>query len=112
MERDVKFEGREGALICAVGVEIDHHSAARIRRLIDEELFLKKPKVLILDFSAVRFMDSSGIALVLGRVETARAVGATVRLVGLCDGIMKLVRLSGLDRVRDLSLLSSSGIGV
>ena len=108
MEKEVVFESRDGMLIASVGIEIDHHSERRIRELIDEELFLRRPSVLIIDFSAVKFMDSSGIALVLGRVQTARAVGASVRLCGACEPIMKLMRLSGMDRVKDLSISPSS----
>jgi anti-anti-sigma factor len=47
-------------------------------------------------------MDSSGIALIIGRVEVARAVGATVRVSGLSPTLRKLVRLSGVEKIREL----------
>ena len=82
--------------------EIDHHTAKPIREGIDKALFEKKPELLVLDFSEVRFMDSSGIALIIGRVEVARAVGATVRVTGLSPTLRRLVRLSGLEKIREL----------
>lgn len=104
MREDVTFSSSRGALTASLKCEIDHHTARRMREKIDGELFLCKPNVLILDFSAVRFMDSSGIGLILGRTERAVAVGATVRLTGLSDTLYKLIRLSGLERVKNLSV--------
>ena len=102
---EVVFSVSGRALRAAIRCEIDHHVARRIRESIDERLFLERPEILALDFSAVRFMDSSGIALIFGRVESAAAVGATVRLERLSPSLMKLVRLSGAERVRGLSVV-------
>lgn len=105
MQEDVTFteEGRE--LFAHLKREIDHHTSRRIRERIDARLFRSRPEALILDFCEVSFMDSSGIGLILGRVETCRAVGCTVRLTGLSPTLMKLIRLSGIDKVRDLSVM-------
>ena len=104
MREEVTFSSGKRALTAAISCEIDHHTARRMREKIDEELFLCRPEVLILDFSGVRFMDSSGVGLILGRTERASALGATVRLVGLSDTLYKLIRLSGLERVKNLSV--------
>lgn len=104
MQDEVIFREGGGQLTAYVKCEIDHHVAGRIRTRIDRMLFERRPQCLVLDFSEVRFMDSSGIALILGRVETAAAVGARVRLTGLSDTLMKLVRLSGIEKIRGLSL--------
>ena len=61
--------------------EIDHHTAKPVRERIDKALFEKKPELLVLDFSDVRFMDSSGIGLIIGRCEVCRAIGAHVRII-------------------------------
>lgn len=105
MKDDVIFSQKEGRLTARIGCDIDHHTAKRMREKIDRELFEKRPQVLILDFSAVEFMDSSGLGLMLGRVEKASAVGATVCLTGLSPALMKLVRLSGIEKVHGLSVI-------
>lgn len=103
--RDEVIISESGSILTAsLAGEIDHHLARRIREKIDAALFRSKPKRLVLDFSGVAFMDSSGIGLILGRVEAARALSAEVRLVGLSDGLLKLVRLAGLERIRGLSI--------
>lgn len=104
MHKDVIFSEKEGELIARIGCDIDHHSAKRMREKIDDKLFEIKPHTLILDFSAVGFMDSSGLGLILGRVECATALHVAVRLTGLSPTLMKLVRLGGLERVKNLTV--------
>jgi stage II sporulation protein AA (anti-sigma F factor antagonist) len=99
----VKVEEREGVLTAIILCEIDHHTASRLRGRIDREMFAVRPQVLCLDFGEVRFMDSSGIALILGRAETASAMGARVHLDGLSVSLFKLVRLSGIEKIKNLT---------
>ena len=104
MSCEVAFIERQNNLIARISKEIDHHSAGAIREAIDSRLFYTRPSQLILDFGSVGFMDSSGIALIIGRCEVASAIGATVRLVGLSPQLMKLARLAGLERIRNLTV--------
>lgn len=104
MSADVVFIERQGNLIARIGKDIDHHTAHGIREAIDARVFYEKPEQLVLDFESVGFMDSSGIALIIGRCESAAAVGAAVRLIGLSAPLMKLVSLAGLERIRNLSI--------
>ena len=104
MEKDVIFSESSGTLKVILPPEIDHHSAKPIREKTDTEVFRYSPKILILDFSAVRFMDSSGIGLILGRAELCSDMGARIKLVGLSSMQMKLVRLSGIERIKNLSI--------
>ena len=91
-------------LVAHLSCEIDHHTAKRIREKIDKELYLVRPPELVLDFSGVGFMDSSGVGLILGRVESTSALGARLVITGLSPLLMKLVRLSGIERVRGLRI--------
>ena len=104
MQKDVIFSEKEGELIARICCDIDHHSAKRMREKIDDKLFEIKPHRLIIDFSAVGFMDSSGLGLILGRVERASALHVSVMLTGLSPTLMKLVRLAGLERVKNLTV--------
>lgn len=105
MEKEIITFTQSGNTLCArISCEIDHHTAGRLRTRIDRELFIERPRILCLDFQDVRFMDSSGIALILGRVESAGAVGARVHLDGLNNSLFKLVRLSGIERIKNLTV--------
>ena len=105
MNKDVVFFEREGELIARIGCDIDHHSAKGMREKIDDKLFESRPHTLIIDFTSVSFMDSSGLGLILGRVERAGALQISVVLTGLSPTIMKLVRLGGLERVKNLTVI-------
>lgn len=104
MSCEVVFIERQNNLIARIGRDIDHHTAAGIREAIDARVFYNRPEQLVLDFGSVEFMDSSGIALIIGRCEVASAVGASVRLVGLSPQLMKLASLAGLERIKNLTV--------
>ena len=104
MQDDLKITQNGKSLTAELILELDHHAARRVRERIDEAVFAHRPELLILDFSAVHFMDSSGIGLIIGRVEVAKAVGAVVRVTGLSPTLRRLVRLSGLEKIRELTI--------
>ncbi len=76
--------------------EIDHHTAGRIRSKTDSELIRLSPNELILDFSDVTFMDSSGVGLVIGRYKLASGLGCKTVVTGLKERDKKILMLSGL----------------
>lgn len=100
----VVFEEKNKTLTATISCEIDHHTAKELREKIDREIFIARPNIVVLDFSSVDFMDSSGIALILGRAECAGAVGASVQVTGLADPIYKLIGLSGIDKISNLMI--------
>lgn len=104
MQECVKFESEGGFLRAALVGDIDHHAAAGMREAIDKMLFAEKPRSLILDFSSVKFMDSSGIGLILGRLEIARELSASVRLEGLSQQLSRILRLSGIEKMKGLTV--------
>lgn len=97
-----------GILTAALRGEIDHHTARIFREEIDRALLRETPEVLILDFSEVGFMDSSGIGLIVGRLEAARSVGATLTLCGLSRRLGRLLELSGVDRLSGITVSKST----
>ena len=96
-EAEIRKEGEK--LFVRLCCEIDHHTAKIIREAVDERLIALAPRELVFDFSGVGFMDSSGIGLVLGRVEKAERVDACVKIIGLSPHLRKLVRISGIEKL-------------
>ena len=64
---DVKFEKQDRTLTVFLRGEIDHHAAGGLREQIDGAVVSGGIVCLVLDFSEVSFMDSSGVGLILGR---------------------------------------------
>ena len=99
MSTDVVFIERRGSLVARIGKDIDHHTAAAIRRAIDTRLFCDRPEQLVLDFGSVAFMDSSGIGLIMGRYRLMSAQNGTLWVENAPKNIEKMIRLAGLDRL-------------
>ncbi len=104
MEKEVLFLRSEDTLTVILPKEIDHHAAKPIREKTDTEIFLNSPKFLVIDFSGVSFMDSSGIGFILGRCELCEDFGCKVRLKGVSGALMKIIRLSGIEKIKNLSV--------
>lgn len=82
--------------------EIDHHSAKGIRAEIDRKIEEEKPSVVILDFSAVTFMDSSGIGLVMGRYKIMKENNGQVTIANAPKSIKKVMQLSGVNKIAQI----------
>lgn len=76
--------------------ELDHHIAKQIREEIDLTCQRTEPKQLILDFSELSFMDSSGIGLIMGRYRMMQLLSGKVIVVGVSPQIQKVLKLSGI----------------
>ena len=96
------LDGR--TLTARLSGELDHHTASAIREGIDTELFKARPEVLVLDFTEVDFMDSSGIGLIIGRSEVARATHTAIRITGMSERHLRLLRMSGISKLDNVTL--------
>lgn len=94
----MRIEYYGGVLSAYLEGELDHHSSMRIRAEVDTLIEEKKPIRLVLDFSGVTFMDSSGIGLVIGRFKVMKDYGG-VEIVGASKHIAKIMNLSGLSKL-------------
>ena len=79
--------------------EIDHHSAAVVRGAIDDMIRAKRPRELIIDMSAVDFMDSSGLGLIMGRYAIMKEMGGIVSVLDPNPATKKIMSLAGLERI-------------
>ena len=79
--------------------EIDHHTAAAIRQGIDAILFEKRPAKLILDLSAVSFMDSSGLGLIMGRYSVMKELGGDMTVWNPSPETRAILTLAGMERL-------------
>ena len=82
--------------------EIDHHSAPLMRNTIDNAIEFNMPSLLVLDFTGVSFMDSSGIGLIMGRYRNLSRCGAKLHISGASPQIYKVMRLSGIEKLSSI----------
>ena len=88
--------------------EIDHHSASSVRTAIDSEIYSKKPRGLVIDMSAVNFMDSSGLGLIMGRYSLMKELGGELIVSDPNPAIEKIMSLAGMERVIKIQYTKSN----
>ena len=96
MEMTVRQEER--CLEIALIGELDHHAAREIGGRLDRAIEAALPLRLVLDWSGVTFMDSSGIAVVMRVRQRVRDLGGAVTLRGVRPQARKELDAAGLDR--------------
>lgn len=86
-------------LLVGLDGELDHYCAQSVRRELDGMLRDPTVRQLILDFSGLTFMDSSGIGVILGRYRMLRERGGSVAVIHMNDHVSRIFHMSGMDRV-------------
>lgn len=93
---------QEGKLTVALTGEIDHHRAKAYIQTISSKIEAYNPRVCVLDFEEVTFMDSSGIAVVINALRQLKKIDAKLILSGIHNQPMKVFRASGVDRLVEI----------
>lgn len=88
--------------------EIDHHGAKAAREEIDSVVCKLHPELVKLEVSAVNFMDSAGLGLILGRYAKISEYGGRLVLCNPSRQIMKIVSLAGVDRLIETEMRSDA----
>ncbi len=95
----IVFQSRENTLIVKLIGDLDHHGASQIREKIDAKIISANAKNLILDLSELKFMDSSGIGIIMGRYKTITSIGGKLFMVCPSKSINKLIRMCSIDKI-------------
>lgn len=95
----VKFSNKGSTLVVQITGELDHHSIEYIREKIDAEMMKSTTRNMVLDFSKVSFMDSSGIGVVMGRYKNIRNLNGNMALIHVSPQIRRILDMSGVLRL-------------
>ena len=94
--REEQTESRQGAEERRIGIA-QMFEAQQLREELDSRTQQCRPRRLVLDFSRVEFMDSSGIGLVLGRYRMMEELGGQLIVTGLPRHLRKVMRVAGIE---------------
>ena len=96
----IKYSLEDKNLIIELNVpELDHHITNEVRDGIDNVLNSRPIKNIIFDFKNIRFMDSSGIGVIIGRYKKVSSEGGKVSVVNVNDRVKKIFNLSGMNKI-------------
>ena len=90
---------KDGILYIKLSGDIDHHSAKSVRDSVDGLIRENNPAELELDLSAVEFMDSSGLGLVLGRYKKQIETGGKMKIINPTRRVMQILQLAGVEKI-------------
>ena len=79
--------------------ELDHHITNEVRDGIDNILNTRPIKNIIFDFKNIRFMDSSGIGVIIGRYKKISNDGGKVSVINVNPRVKKIFDLSGMNKI-------------
>ncbi len=94
----------DGTLFITVTGEVDHHTARTLRERIDHRLYLYHPQECVISLGGVNFMDSSGLGLILGRLEICRHFSCILRLIDIDARTRRIFALAGMERIAGLEI--------
>ena len=92
----------DSRLTVALTGEIDHHCAKGYIAAITSKIEIYNPKICVLDFRDVSFMDSSGIAVAINAMRCVQKIGGKLILEGLNTQPLKVLRASGIDKLIEI----------
>lgn len=90
---------KAGTPVFKISGELDHHTAAAVREKLDKAILLDGARNIVLDFKNLRFMDSSGIGVLLGRYKLIKKKGGRIYVKNVGRQVDKIFTLSGLYQV-------------
>ena len=94
---DIQIEDRPPYKIIHLSGDVDLHSSPKAREAILDCLKQKLP--LLVELSAVTYMDSSGVASLVEGYQTAKKQGLEFGLVAVAQSAMNVLKLARLDKV-------------
>ncbi|HEX2031471.1 MAG TPA: STAS domain-containing protein [Actinomycetota bacterium] len=94
----VQSEDRGDWTVVEVRGEVDLYTAPRLKeRLL--ELIEGGRRRLAVDLDGVEFLDSTGLGVLIGALKRCREAEGSLALVAPRDPVMKVLGITGLDRV-------------
>ncbi len=101
MELVIDTTRDDNGSVILVGGDVDLYSSPRLREVIFAEIDRAVAR-LALDLSEVRYMDSSGVAILVEGLQRAKAAGARFTLVAPSPRVMRVLEMTRLDSVFEI----------
>lgn len=92
----MKYKFESGSLNISLDEELDMKSCKVLRNIIDGYIMKYQPSECIIDLSEVKFMDSSGIGLLMGRYNLIKLIDSTMTIVNPTSSIKRVLELSNI----------------
>ena len=92
----MKYNYDDGNLKIDLDEEIDMKACKTLRTVIDGYIMRYQPREFIIDLSEVKFMDSSGIGLLIGRYNLIKFMDSKMTILNPTSSIKRVLELSNI----------------
>ena len=87
----------ENYLMVRMPEEIDHHKSVYISKKADDYIMQSGVGNVVFDFEDTKFMDSSGIGVIIGRTKKLKYFNdSSVSVCNMSDRVDKLLKCAGI----------------
>jgi anti-sigma B factor antagonist len=93
---DIEVEDASSYTLCRPVGELDAYTVSQFREALGG---LADRKFLLIDLSAVPFMDSAGLGALIGGIRRAREAGGDVAVACSRPTLIRLLHTTGFDRI-------------
>lgn len=95
----MKYKVDKETIVISLPEELDHNVATSIRAIADEAIYSGMVRNVEFDFTRTRFMDSSGIGMIMGRYKLVNPLGGKIYVSGVEKNVARIIKLSGLHKL-------------
>ena len=92
----MRYKYEDGNLNLNLDEELDMKSCKLLRTVMDGHIMKYQPKECIIDLSEVKFMDSSGIGLILGRYNLLKLIASKMTIINPSGSVKRLLEVSNI----------------
>lgn len=96
------FKVIDNYLMVKLPEEIDHYQSAYISERADRYILKEQVDNIVFDFEDTRFMDSSGIGIIMGRYKKISCFGGKVFAIHADRQIKRILYISGLHKIMEI----------
>lgn len=92
------YENEKNTLSISLEEELDVGNCKTLRNIIDGYIMRYEPKIVIVDLTNVKFMDSSGIGLLIGRYNLIKLFNSKMVVINATNNIRRILELSNITK--------------
>lgn len=96
---DIRARNKDRELLLEFSGEMDHHGARNALKEVEMAIDAALPRALVMDFSGVTFMDSSGIALLLRSQQRMQLLEGSVEVRNVPLQARRVLDAAGIGRL-------------
>ena len=97
------FRVIDSCLCIRMPEEVDHHHAEELSRIADHIILEEQVENVLFDFEDTRFMDSSGIGILIGRYRLISCFGGKIYVSHTDRQIRSMMKMSGVQKIVEIA---------